>query len=82
MFASTLGYSAGYYAYIWSEVLARDTEYWFKAHGGLKRENGDYLRRTLLSKGGSVDALALFQDFYGGPPKIGPLLQERGLATQ
>ncbi len=82
VFASTLGYSAGYYAYIWSEVLARDTEYWFKAHGGLKRENGDYLRRTLLSKGGSVDALALFQDFYGGPPKIGPLLQERGLATQ
>ena len=82
VFASTLGYSAGYYAYIWSEVLARDTEYWFKSHGGLKRENGDYLRGTLLSKGGSVDALTLFQDFYGSPPNIGPLLQERGLTAR
>lgn len=79
IFSSPVGYSAGYYAYIWSEVLARDTEHWFKTHGGLKRENGDQLRAKVLSKGFSQDALTLFRDFYSKAPDIGPLLEARGL---
>lgn len=81
IFSSPIGYSAGYYAYIWSEVLARDTEHWFNTHGGLKRENGDLLRAKVLSRGFSVDALTLFRDFYGKAPEIGPLLEARGLAN-
>jgi peptidyl-dipeptidase Dcp len=79
IFSSPIGYSAGYYAYIWSEVLARDTEHWFNTHGGLKIENGDLLRSKVLSKGFSVDALTTFKDFYGKAPEIGPLLEARGL---
>lgn len=80
VFASPIGYSAGYYAYIWSEVLARDTEHWFDTNGGLKRENGDLLRQKVLSRGFSVDALTMFRDFYGKGPEIGPLLEARGLS--
>jgi peptidyl-dipeptidase Dcp len=79
IFSSPIGYSAGYYAYIWSEVLARDTEHWFNTHGGLKRENGDLLRSKVLSKGFSADALTIFRDFYGKAPDIAPLLEARGL---
>lgn len=75
------GYSAGYYAYIWSEVLDADTVEWFKESGGLKRENGDHFRETLLSRGGSKEAMKLFQDFRGKPPAIEPLLRRRGLDT-
>ncbi|HEY9255358.1 MAG TPA: M3 family metallopeptidase [Stenotrophomonas sp.] len=75
------GYAAGYYAYIWSEVLDANTQQWFRQHGGLSRENGDHFRKTLLSKGGSVDAMALFQDFAGHAPKIEPLLEKRGLTV-
>jgi peptidyl-dipeptidase Dcp len=74
------GYSAGYYAYIWSDVLARATEHWFDTNGGLKRENGDRLRQKVLSRGFSVDALTMFKDFYGKEPDIGPLLESRGLS--
>ena len=73
------GYSAGYYAYIWSEVLDADSVEWFRENGGLTRENGDHFRRTLLSKGGSQDAMALFREFRGAEPDIGPLLVRRGL---
>ncbi|MCC6563055.1 MAG: M3 family metallopeptidase [Xanthomonadales bacterium] len=73
------GYAAGYYAYLWSEVLDADSVEWFKEHGGLKRENGDHFRNTLLSKGGSVDAMQLFRDFRGRDPVIEPLLVRRGL---
>ena len=73
------GYSAGYYSYIWSEVLDADTVDWIKEHGGLKRENGDRLRATLLSRGGSADALGLFKNFVGRDPYIEPLLKRRGL---
>src|SRR5438132_12434856 len=59
------GYSAGYYSYIWSEVLDADSVEWIKEHGGLKRENGDRFRQTLLSRGGSADALSLFKNFLG-----------------
>ncbi|PYK12698.1 MAG: dipeptidyl carboxypeptidase II [Verrucomicrobia bacterium] len=73
------GYSAGYYSYLWSEVLDADTVEWFKEHGGLKRENGDRFRAMLLSRGGSADALGLFKNFVGRDPYIEPLLRRRGL---
>jgi peptidyl-dipeptidase Dcp len=73
------GYSAGYYSYFWSEVLDADTVEWIKAHGGLTRANGDRFRATLLSRGGSKEALDLFRDFTGGDPDIRPLLVRRGL---
>lgn len=75
------GYSAGYYAYIWSEVLDANSVEWFEQHGGLTRANGDHFRSTLLSRGGSKDALQLFQDFAGHAPKIEPLLKKRGLVA-
>ncbi|HEY6112194.1 MAG TPA: M3 family metallopeptidase [Chthoniobacterales bacterium] len=73
------GYSAGYYSYLWSEVLDADTVEWIKEHGGLKRENGDRFREMLLSRGGSADALGLFKNFTGREPYIEPLLKRRGL---
>ena len=73
------GYSAGYYAYIWSEVLDADTVEWFKQNGGLSRENGDHFRQTLLSRGGAEDAMTLFRNFRGADPDIQPLLERRGL---
>jgi len=74
------GYSAGYYAYLWSEVLARDTGEWFHTHGGLTRANGDFLRARVLSRGRSEDPQVLFRNFYGRAPEIEPLLEYRGLA--
>src|ERR1700724_1496444 len=73
------GYSAGYYSYVWSEVLVADTVEWIQEHGGLKRENGDRFRAMLLSRGGSADALGLFKNFTGRDPYIEPLLKRRGL---
>ena len=76
------GYSAGYYAYIWSEVLDADTVEWLHAHGGLKRANGDQLRAKLLSRGGAQDAMVLFRNLVGHAPDIKPLLERRGLVIQ
>jgi len=73
------GYSAGYYSYIWSEVLDADSVEWMKEHGGLKRENGDWFRQKLLSRGGSDDVMKFFHDFIGRDPYIEPLLKRRGL---
>ncbi len=73
------GYSAGYYSYIWSEVLDADTVDWFKQNGGLARKNGDHFRQTLLSRGGSDEALTLFRAFRGAEPDLKPLLKRRGL---
>jgi peptidyl-dipeptidase Dcp len=72
-------YSARYYAYLWSEVLARDTGAWLHAHGGITRANGDRLRAAILSRGRSEDPQLLFRQFYGGPPDVAPLLEYRGL---
>ena len=73
------GYAAGYYAYIWSEVLDATTVEWIKDNGGLTRANGDRFRQTLLSQGGSKDAMELFRDFTGQEPDINALLVRRGL---
>jgi peptidyl-dipeptidase Dcp len=73
-------YSAGYYSYIWSEVLDADTVQWFTERGGLTRENGETFRRELLARGGSVDPMRAYRAFRGRDPEIGPLLARRGLA--
>ncbi|HEY2400231.1 MAG TPA: M3 family metallopeptidase [Steroidobacteraceae bacterium] len=75
------GYSAGYYAYLWSEVLARDTGQWMLERGGLTRANGERLREQVLSRGRTADPQTMFRNFYGGPPDIGPLLEYRGLTA-
>ncbi len=75
------GYSAGYYSYIWSEVLDADTVTWFEENGGLRRENGDTFRAKLLSRGGSVDPMQAFADLRGRAPEIAPLLARRGLTA-
>jgi peptidyl-dipeptidase Dcp len=73
------GYAAGYYSYIWSEVLDADTVEWFEEHGGLTRENGEHFRRTLLSRGGSRDPMESFREFRGRDARVEPLLERRGL---
>ncbi|KRD52490.1 M3 family metallopeptidase [Microbacterium sp. Root280D1] len=73
------GYSAGYYSYIWSEVLDADTVEWFRENGGLTRENGDRFRSRLLGVGGSKDPLDAYRDFRGRDAEIAPLLKRRGL---
>ncbi len=73
------GYGAGYYAYMWSEVLEADAFQWFKEHGGMTRANGMHFRETILSTGGSKDAGQLYRDFRGRDAVVGPLLEKRGL---
>jgi len=74
------GYAAGYYAYLWTEMLDDDVFAWFKAHGGLTRENGQRFRDMILSRGHTEDYGSMFRAFYGKDPEIGPMLQHRGLA--
>ncbi len=75
------GYSAGYYAYLWSEVLDDDAYYWFKEHGGMSRENGQRYRDMILSRGGTEDPAAMYRAFRGRDPIVEPLLIERGLKS-
>ena len=73
------GYSAGYYSYIWSEVLDADTVEWFGENGGLDRAAGERFRRRLLGVGGAKDPLEAYRDFRGRDAAIDPLLRRRGL---
>ena len=73
------GYSAGYYAYMWSEMLDFDAAEWFETHGGMTRENGDRFRKYILSVGNSIDLNEAFRNFTGHDPQIEPLLKGRGL---
>ena len=73
------GYSAGYYAYFWSEVLDDDAFEWFKEHGGMTAENGQIFRDKILSRGNTVDLATLYRDFRGKDPSVEPLLENRGL---
>ncbi|MFP5334020.1 MAG: M3 family metallopeptidase [Actinomycetes bacterium] len=75
------GYGAGYYSYIWSEVLDADTVEWFRQNGGLRRENGDVFRQRLLSRGGAVDPMEAFTAVRGRGPDLAPLLKRRGLTA-
>ena len=74
------GYAAGYYAYMWTQMLCDDTYQWFLDHGGLTRKNGQRYRDMILSRGNTEDLEKMFEDFYGSKPKIGPMLKYRGLA--
>jgi peptidyl-dipeptidase Dcp len=75
------GYAANYYAYIWSEILAADAFAYMMERGGLTRENGDHYRNTILSRGGSREAMDLYLDFRGQEPDVEHLLRRRGLDT-
>jgi peptidyl-dipeptidase Dcp len=74
------GYSAGYYSYIWAEVLDADAVEWFKENGGMLRANGDHFRKSLLSRGGSEDAMTLYRAFSGADPSIQALLNRLGFS--
>lgn len=76
------GYSANYYAYIWSEILAADAFAFMKEEGGLTRANGDRYRQHILSRGGSEEAMELYRNFRGGDPDVNHLLRRRGLDTE
>ena len=73
------GYSAGYYGYIWSEVLDAESVNWYKSQGGLSRENGRKFAASLLSRGGATDSMELVRELLGRDPEITPLLKRRGL---
>jgi len=76
------GYSANYYAYIWSEILAADAFAYMRESGGLTRENGDRFREYILSKGGSRDAMDLYETYRNGEPDVVHLLRRRGLTAE
>ncbi|MDP9362016.1 MAG: M3 family metallopeptidase [Acidobacteriota bacterium] len=76
------GYSAGYYAYLWSELIDDDAYYWFKEHGGMTRANGQRFRDMILSRGGTQDEAAMYRAFRGRDPIVDPLLIERGLKEE
>jgi peptidyl-dipeptidase Dcp len=75
------GYSAGYYAYLWTQMLEHDAYHWFMDHGGMTRENGQRFRDLILSRGHTQDYGTMFRAFYGKDPDIGPMLEEHGLPT-
>ena len=79
IFSGPTGYSAGYYSYLWTEMLDRDSRKWFRENGGLTRENGDHYRDTVLSRGGTMDYFQMFQNFAGRQPDVTPMLEARGL---
>lgn len=79
IFSGPAGYSAGYYSYLWTEMLDRDSRKWFLDNGGLTRKNGDHYRATVLSRGGTMDYYKMFENFLGRRPEVGPMLEARGL---
>ncbi|WP_369049443.1 M3 family metallopeptidase [Tenacibaculum sp. UWU-22] len=73
------GYAAGYYSYLWTEMLSHDAYDWFKNNGLLTRENGQKFREQILSKGNTMDYATMYRDFAGHDPKALPMLKARGL---
>ncbi|MEP2550033.1 MAG: M3 family metallopeptidase, partial [Marinomonas sp.] len=82
IFSSPAGYSAGYYSYLWTEMLDKDSRKWFMDNGGLTRKNGDHYRKTVLSRGGTMDYFVMFENFAGRQPDVQPMLESRGLTSQ
>lgn len=79
IFSDPAGYSAGYYSYLWTQMLDHDSRKWFLDNGGLTRKNGDHYRATVLSRGGTMDYFDMYRAFAGREPTIQPLLEARGL---
>ena len=75
------GYAAGYYAYLWAEMLDNDAFAWFSEHGGLTRANGDRFRAMVLSRGNVGDYVQLYREFRGKDPDIVHMLKRRGIAA-
>jgi peptidyl-dipeptidase Dcp len=75
------GYAAGYYGYLWTQMLEDDAFAWFQAHGGLTRANGDRFRNLVLSRGHTQDYATMFRNFYGRDPDIGPMLEDKGFVA-
>ena len=75
------GYAAGYYAYLWTQMLADDGYQWFVEQGGLTRENGQKFREAILSRGNSTDLAELYRQWRGHDPRIEPMLENRGLSS-
>ncbi|MGC2531248.1 MAG: peptidyl-dipeptidase Dcp [Candidatus Acidiferrum sp.] len=75
----SLGYSAGYYAYLWAEMLDDDAYQWFEDHGGLTRANGDRFRQMVLSRGNTEDLEQMYEAWRGKAPSVEPMLKDRGL---
>ncbi len=75
------GYAAGYYAYLWTQMLADDGYQWFVEEGGLTRENGQKFREAILSRGNSTDLAELYRQWRGHDPQIEPMLVNRGLSA-
>ena len=73
------GYAAGYYAYLWTQMLADEGYQWFVEQGGLTRENGQRFRDAILSRGNSEDLERLYPTWRGSEPKIDHMLKHRGL---
>lgn len=73
------GYQAGYYAYLWTEMLDDDAFQWFEKHGGLTRANGDRFRRMVLSRGNTEDLEKMYERWLGAKPNVEPMLKYRGL---
>src|SRR6202012_2654910 len=75
------GYSAGYYAYLWTQMLDDDAYQWFDDHGGLSRANGDRFRRMVLSRGNTEDLAAMYLAWRGKPPTVDAMMKYRGLSA-
>lgn len=75
------GYAAGYYAYLWTQMLADDGYQWFVEQGGLTRENGQKFREAILSRGNSTDLTELYRQWSGREPRMEPMLEHRGLSA-
>jgi peptidyl-dipeptidase Dcp len=73
------GYAAGYYAYLWSEMLDDDAYQWFEDNGGLTRANGDRFRKMVLSRGNTEDLAKMYAAWLGKEPNVEPMLKDRGL---
>ncbi|WP_379550935.1 M3 family metallopeptidase [Qipengyuania sp. DGS5-3] len=81
IFSSPAGYSAGYYSYLWTEMLDKDSRQWFLDNGGLTRENGEHYRKTVLSRGGTMDYFEMYKTFAGREPDVRYMIESRGLAA-
>ena len=75
-------YAAGYYAYLWSEMLDHAAYHWFEEHGGLTRANGDRFRQMILSRGNTEELRRMYSNWLGGEPSIEPMLKFRGLVPE